>query len=404
LTISRRRKNRGSAKIGEHPDFSLRAFEDLLMFWRPDCRYFLGDRPCKFKRTCEGCDRYEPMGKRILIVKLAAIGDVLRTTPLLTGLKRAYPRSHITWVVDKEASSLLKNNPLIDRLLPFDSASTLPLEVEGFDLVIGLEKEPRGAALVSRVRAAEKKGFGLGPEGSLYPLNRASEYAFFLGLSDELKFYQNRKTYPELIYEVAELKYRKDEYLLFLSPEDTAFAEGFSQNAGFKKGEVVVGLNTGAGGVFANKAWTPEGYGGLIQKLNREPKTRLLLLGGPGERERNRRILELAKGAVLDTGCENTLGQFAALIQLCDLVVTGDTTALHLAIGLKKKVVALFGPTCAQEIEFYGRGEKILSPAPCAPCYRRSCPVTPNCMDAISVEEVMKKIRNLLPRSRRTRV
>jgi ADP-heptose:LPS heptosyltransferase len=373
------------------------------MFCRLDCRYFLGDRPCRFKRICEGCDRYEPRGKRILIVKLAAIGDVLRTTPLLTGLKRAYPQSHITWVVDKEASPLLKNNPLIDRLLLFDFASALPLEVESFDLVVGLEKEPRGAALVSRVRAAEKKGFGLGPEGSLYPLNRASEYAFFLGLSDELKFYRNQKTYPELIYEVAELDYRKDEYLLFLSPEDTAFADGFFQKAGLKKGEVVIGLNTGAGGVFANKAWTVEGYGRLIQELRREPKTRLLLLGGPGERERNRNILEGAKGSVIDTGCENTLGQFAALIQLCDLVVTGDTTALHLAVGLKKKVVALFGPTCAQEIEFYGRGEKLLSPAPCAPCYRRRCEVSPNCMEAISAEEVRKKIRTLLPRSKRSR-
>lgn len=88
--------------------------------WRLDCRYFLGDRPCKFKRTCPGCDPYSPMGKRILIVKLAAIGDVLRTTPLLSGLKRAYPQSHITWIVDKEAFPLLQNITLIDRLLPFD--------------------------------------------------------------------------------------------------------------------------------------------------------------------------------------------------------------------------------------------------------------------------------------------
>jgi len=374
-----------------------------MKLWRLDCRYFLGDRPCKFKRTCEGCDPYRPMGKRILIVKLAAIGDVLRTTPLLTGLKRAYPQSHITWVVDKEAYPLLKNNPLIDRLLTFDFSSTLPLELETFDLVMGLEKEPRGAALVSRVKADVKKGFGLGPEGNIYPLNPASEYAFFLGLSDELKFYQNQKTYPQLIFEVAELDYQQDEYLLFLSPEDIAFAEGFAKKAGLRKGEVVIGLNTGAGGVFANKAWTVEGYVKIIQKLAKEPKTRLLLLGGPSERERNREISKRVKGAVIDTGCENTLGQFAALIGLCDLVVTGDTTALHLAIGLKKKVVAIFGPTCAQEIELYGRGEKILSPLSCAPCYRRKCEVSPNCMEAITVEEVMKSIRALLPPRKRSR-
>ncbi len=374
----------------------------MMGLWRSDCRYFLGDRPCKFKRICEGCVQYQPMGKRILIVKLAAIGDVLRTTPLLTGLKRAYPQSHITWVVDKEAYPLLKNNPLIDRLLTFDFSFTLPLELETFDLIMGLEKEPRGAALVSKVKADMKKGFGLGPEGNIYPLNRASEYAFFLGLSDEEKFYRNQKTYPELIFEIAEIDYRQDEYLLFPAPEDIAFAEAFAEKAGLRKGEVVIGLNTGAGGVFANKAWTVEGYVKIIQKLAERPKTRLLLLGGPGERERNRKILNQVKKAVFDTGCENTLGQFAALIGLCDLAVTGDTTALHLAIGLKKKVVAIFGPTCAQEIELYGRGEKILSSASCAPCYRRKCEVSPNCMEAIAPEEVMQKIRTLLPHPNRS--
>ncbi len=366
------------------------------MFWRLDCRYFLGDRPCKFKRVCEGCEQYSPMGKRILIVKLAAIGDVLRTTPLLRGLKRAHPQSHVTWVVDKEAHPLLKYNPYIDRLLTFDFPSTLPLEMESFDLVVGLEKEPRGAALASRVNAPVKKGFGLGPEGSIYPLNQSSEYAFFLGLSDELKFHQNQKSYPELIFEAAEIEYRQDEYLLFLSPEDEDFARAFANGAGLGRGETVIGLNTGAGGVFANKAWTKEGYVEVIKELSKQPKTRLFLLGGPGERERNREILAAAGDSVIDTGCENTLGQFAALVQLCDLVVTGDTTALHLAIGLKKEVVALFGPTCAQEIELYGRGVKILSSISCAPCYRRKCDISPNCMEAISAEEVLKAIQSLL--------
>ncbi|MBI5969330.1 MAG: glycosyltransferase family 9 protein [Deltaproteobacteria bacterium] len=365
--------------------------------WRLDCRHFLGDRPCKFKQICEGCGEYDPMGQRILIVKLAAIGDVLRTTPLLSGLKRAYPQSHITWVADKEAFPLLKNNPYIDRLLAFDFSSLLALELETFDLVIGLEKEPRGAALTSKVNAREKKGFGLGLEGNVFPLSRASEYAFFLGLSDELKFYQNKKTYPELIFDVAELDYKKDEYLLFLSPEDLAFAEAFARQVGLRKGETTIGLNTGAGDVFANKAWTVEGYLKLIERLAKKPRTRILLLGGPNERKRNSHIMRKAKGTAIDTGCDNTLGQFAALVNLCDAVVTGDTTALHLAIGLKKKVVALFGPTCAQEIELYGRGEKITTPLSCGPCYRRSCSISPSCMEAISVEEVTRKIQALLP-------
>jgi lipopolysaccharide heptosyltransferase III len=371
--------------------------------WKLDCRYFMSDRPCRFKRVCEGCDQYSPMGKRILIVKLAAIGDVLRTTPLLFGLKRAYPQSHITWVADREALPLLKNNPHLDRVLPFDYPSLLPLELETFDLAVGLEKEPRGAALTSKVRALEKRGFGLGPEGSVYPLNRASEYAFFLGLDDDLKFHRNQKTYPELIFEAAELDYQKDEYLLFSSPEDRAFAEAFAGRVGLKKGDTVIGLNTGAGDVFANKAWTLEGYLRLIEGLKPDRKIRLLLLGGPKEKERNRKILRKAKGAVIDAGCDNTLGQFSALVDLCDLVITGDTTAMHLAIGLKKKVLVIFGPTCAQEIELYGRGKKIVSSLSCAPCYRRSCSIVPNCMEAISAEEVNREIRALLPDRKRAR-
>ncbi|MGQ9695200.1 MAG: glycosyltransferase family 9 protein [Thermodesulfobacteriota bacterium] len=367
-----------------------------MISWRLDCRYFMGDRPCRFKRTCPGCPDYSPMGKRILIIKLAAIGDVLRTTPLLTGLKRAYPQSHITWVVDKEAYPLLKNNPLIDRLLPYEFAPLFSLESESFDLVIGLEKEVRGAALVSKFKGQEKKGFGLSGEGNVYPLNKGSEYAFLLGLDDNLKFYQNKKTYPELIFEMADLPYQKDEYLLSLSAEDKNFAEEFARQTGLKKGEVIVGLNTGAGDVFANKSWTIEGYGQLIEELQKELAVRLLLLGGPKEQERNAAIVKKYGRAVIDTGCHNTLTQFAALVNLCHIVVTGDTTALHLAIALKKNVVAIFGPTCAQEIELYGRGEIVKTTLSCAPCYRRRCDISPSCMEVITPEEVIESINKFI--------
>jgi ADP-heptose:LPS heptosyltransferase len=370
--------------------------------WKGDCRHFIGDRPCKFRRTCPGCDRYSPMGTRILIVKLAAIGDVLRTTPLLSGLKRRYPESHITWVVDREALPLLRGNPLLDRLLPFDFASLLPLETETFDLAIGLEKEPRGAALIMKIRAREKKGFGLGPEGNIFPLNPGSEYAFLLGLDDDCKFRKNQKSYPELIFDIADLAYQRDEYSFFLSSEDAALAETFAAANLPDRKIPVVGLNTGAGKVFANKAWTVSGYVKLIRSLKSRLPVFLLLLGGPGERERNREILAACGGMVVDTGCENTLGQFAALVNLCDVVVTGDTTALHLALGLRKEVVALFGPTCHQEIDLYGRGEKVVSAVACAPCYRRTCSVSPNCMEVIKAEDVFMKIQDLLA-GRRTK-
>ena len=64
----------------------------------------------------------------------------------------------------------------------------------------------------------------------------------------------------------------------------------------------------------------------------------------------------------------------AAELDRCDVVVSGDTLGMHMAIALEKHVVAWFGPTCPAEIDLYGRGVKVLAEVGCAPCYRPSCP------------------------------
>jgi len=68
-------------------------------------------------------------------------------------------------------------------------------------------------------------------------------------------------------------------------------------------------------------------------------------------------------------------------------ILTGDTTAMHVAIALRVPAVVLFGPTCPQEVDTFGRGRKLVSSIPCAPCYKRHCDLQPNCMDALGVAE-----------------
>ena len=80
----------------------------------------------------------------------------------------------------------------------------------------------------------------------------------------------------------------------------------------------------------------------------------------------------------------------------CDLVVTGDTLGMHLAIGAAVPVVVLFGSTCPQEIELYGRGEKVVTPISCHPCYRKECDITPSCQDLIAVDVVHAACRRVL--------
>lgn len=95
---------------------------------------------------------------------------------------------------------------------------------------------------------------------------------------------------------------------------------------------------------------------------------------------------------LFDAGCNNTVRHFAALVDRCDVVVTGDTLAMHLSLALGRRTVVLFGPTSAPEIELYGLGEKVVPDMTCLSCYKTSCDFVPNCMDLISTDMVERAV------------
>jgi heptosyltransferase-2 len=332
------------------------------------------------------------MGERILIVKLGALGDVIRTAALLPGLKQHRPTSHITWVTRPSGVRMLANHPLIDRLLPFEAETLCHIEHERFDLCLSLDKEPGPTALAMRVDARERRGIGLSPHGTPFPLNRHCVEYFLLGLDDHKKFFENTESYQQLLYEAVGLTYQGQRYSLHPSAGQRAAARAFWSGVGVADDDVVVGLNTGAGRVFANKNWPPEKFVELARRVAVRPGWRVALFGGSDERARNERIAAACPRAI-DTGCDNDELTFAALTERCNVLLTGDTMAMHVAIAMNVPAVVLFGPTCHQEIDLYGRGEKVCTTLPCSPCYRRQCDKAPNCMDEISVERVLAAVK-----------
>ena len=369
--------------------------EQAKQWLRLDCRHYRGDRPCTqgIQGVCPAdCDDYSGMGHRILVIKLAALGDVIRTAALLPGLKTFWPESHITWVSRPSGVRMLANHPQIDRLLPFDAETVCHVEHERFDLCLSLDKEPGPSALAMRVDARDKRGIGLSAHGTAYPLNPACATYFCLGLDDELKFHHNRKTYQQLIYEAVGLPYGGQRYRLYPSTAQQDRARQYWRAQGVADDDVLVGLNTGAGHVFANKSWPPQRFIELAQRLMREDGWRVGLLGGPEERELNASIAAACPG-VANPGCEHGELQFAALLQRCQTIVTGDTMAMHVAIACDVPAVVLFGPTCHQEIDTFGRGERVCTRLPCSPCYRRQCDRSPDCMEDISVDEIHAAVR-----------
>lgn len=361
-----------------------------------DCRHFRGDKPCRHHCVCDGCAHYDPMGTRILVVKLDAIGDVARTTTLLRPLRERYAPCHVTWLVAPSGLELVSGHPLVEVALPYEAASLERLRVERFDLVLSLDKTPRACSAAMSVRAITKLGFGLSEFGTVFPLDEKAEYAFRLGLDDELKFRLNQRTYQDVIFEVCWLTYTGEEYELPLTPEDRAFARAFAVGAGLGAGAPIIGLNMGGGAMFAHKMWdAPEATAFVRMMMQRRP-CKVLLFGAERERAKIEAVLQNSDGGVFSAGLGNSLKQFQALVGLCSVLVGGDSLGMHMALAERVPQVVLFGPTCAQEIDLYGRGEKIVSPLGCCPCYRPSCGRSPSCMQAIAPEKVVDAVERAL--------
>lgn len=362
---------------------------------RSDCLHFKGETPCSFRRLCDGCPHYAPFRDKILLIKRAAMGDVLRTTALLPGLKRRYPGGSIFWAVDAESIDLLKNNPEIARIIPFTPDALPSLFVVSFDVLICLDKDSASTAVATKIDCPRKFGFGMNAQGNLAIFNAAAEYAYRLGIDDDLKFFKNRKTYQEIIYEAAEIAPENDPYVFFLTDENRRKARAYFARHRIKGRRPAVGLNTGSGSKFETKQWPPEHFRRLIRLLTAKLGADVFLLGGERERSMNRSLERAAAKGVYNTGNDHSLLDFAGFIEAMDVVVSSDTLGMHLAIGLGKNVVALFGSTCPQEISLYGRGAKLFAGAPCSPCYKSTCPDM-TCMKEIAPEQVFAEIKKVL--------
>ncbi len=370
--------------------------------YAPDCRHFDGYRPCRFRRLCAECPHYSPRGTRILLINLDAMGDVVRTTALLPAVKRAHPQSHVTWVTLPNAAPVLEHNPLVDEVILYGPDTALELEPRRFELVLNVDKTRRAAALAQRVRAAERRGFGMDENGAIVPLNPEAGYQYWTGLDDDLKFFRNRKTEQQMLAETLGFEYRRDPYVLVLSEEERAHVERCRRAWGLDRDVVVVGLNTGCSELYPYKKLPVEYQARLAEELVRRfPAVRVILLGGPEDAERNRAIARRTRAPVLETPCTEGLRRGIQYMALADVVITGDSLGMHLAIGLGKRVVAWFGLTCEQEIDFYGRGEAVLADVDCRPCWRRSCEQPVKCYERVDMEALLEAAGRMIAAARR---
>jgi heptosyltransferase-2 len=325
------------------------------------------------------------------------MGNVLVTTSLLPAIKRKYPESTITWITLKNAAPLLQGNPLIDRVYLWEPESWLILQEMTFDVVMNVDKSRRSGAFTMRLRASEKLGFGLDANGVIVPINPEAGENYRLGLDDHLKFRVNSKTVQQIQGEQFKLDFRRDPYILVLSKEEIEYCRSYRHDHELDRASVVVGFNTGCSELYPNKKMTVEQHVALIERLSVLPGIRLVLLGGPEDSVRNAEIVRRVGNRVLSTPTTEGLRRGVCSVNVCDVVISGDSFGMHAAIGLQKHVIVWFGLSCWTEIDLYDRGVKLIPEGlACAPCWKKECPYGLECIAGIDLETIVRHVQTFI--------
>ncbi len=357
-----------------------------------NCELFNGYKPCAPFKVCPGCPDQKPIDFRILIVNLDAIGNVIQNTSLLPAIRRKYPNAHIDWLTRRSALPVLENNPYLYRTWSFDWETVLTLQSMRYDLVLSCDKSRPATAFVESLTAGEKLGFGLAASGAIRPLNPEAVHLYRMGVDDELKFRINQRSGQDLLAEALVLPYERDEYVLELSESEKSLVREYRREHGIQPEEIVIGFNTGCSTTYPNKKLRIDQFIDLINRLRDRQGIRFALLGGPDETERNATIASRVQVPIINTPTHEGLRRGILYIAACDLIVTGCTSALHMAIGLKKHVVVWFGPSCASEVDLYDRGEKLIRDVSCSPCWKPVCGDV-ICRDNLDIADYANRVR-----------
>jgi len=327
--------------------------------------------------------------KKILVIKLRAIGDVVLSTAVLPNLRRAFPDAQIDFLTERPSREVVTGNPYLNDVIIFDNTQQRSLGLltdvrkRNYDLVIDLFGNPR-SALVTRLSGARYR-VGYRFRWRKYCYNIVVEPR-----SDEVHNAEfNLDSLRAIDVPIV------DSSIFF---PITEMAEKFAHDFFLQNnldGQFVVALNPGGG--WYTKRWRTKQYAELADLLVREWNARVLILWGPGEQNVVEEIQSRMKSKALVIP-PTTLQQLGALLKRCSILVTNDSGPMHIAAAVGIPIVAIFGPTRPElqgplgEKKVIVRNERLV----CLGCNFTECPIDNPCMEELTVQEVFDACTQLV--------
>jgi ADP-heptose:LPS heptosyltransferase len=341
---------------------------------------------------------------RILLLRLERIGDLLMALPAIADVRASAPDAAIDLVVGSWNRDLAGAISGVTSVKTLDAAwlaresgglgvpallgAARQWRRERYDVAINFEPDVRSNMLLAAAGAAWTAGYGSGGGAAL--LDLALEYDTRAHTTDNA-----RRLVASVFGQTTTAGYGN----ALVVPSST-HAVATARLAG--AAGPLVGIHVSGG--RAIKQWDPERFGEVARRLTETARATIVLTGAPGDRTLVDRVAAmLPAGRVIDVAGDLDLLSVAAILQRLDLLVTGDTGPMHLAVAVGTPVVAVFGPSDPARYAPRGPDDRVVRiDLPCSPCNRIRLPParcvghTPDCLAFISAESVFRAAMSIL--------
>lgn len=321
------------------------------------------------------------------------LGDAVMATPILTDLRKKFPKASITAMCKYPISSLLIGNPHINEIFSFTSPNEFTYK-----------EMKRG--LIARLRQ------GCYDLGILLPNSFSSAWWFWrgnvrerVGVATNLRSLLLTKSVPmpkqkgqehlvitfKRVLQVLDIPLSNVGPEIFLTEDEKEATEQLLRQKNIPQNAVVIGVNPCAAYGSA-KCWLPERFREVIKRLSDQPNFYILTFGDQANVSLAQKVCEGLPSHVINLAGKTSLRELIALIKRCNVMLTNDSGPMHIAAALKTPLVALFGSTNVDATGPYKWGCVINKKVHCAPCYKRVCSSDFKCMTDISVDEVYNAV------------
>lgn len=330
---------------------------------------------------------------RILIIHTAFIGDIVLSTPLIKKIKDTYPDSDITYVTTPSGGAILKNNPHLNNIIVYDKRGEHKgisgvwqlgkrLRYENFNMVITPHRYLRSSILSWLSRSPIRKGYDIASGSCLF--------------TEKIKYDRTKHEIEKLLSFVAPENKKRYEIELYPGEKEKMKGDNLWKENLLEDKKVVV---LAPGSKWFTKQWPVEYFNKLAESLKKLSNVRLIVVGGKDEIN-----LPIEKENIIDMRGKTSLLELADILSRADVVVTNDSSPIHIASAFKKpRIFALFGPTIEKFGFFpWSLNSKVfqVNGLKCRPCGihgGKSCPEKHfKCMRDILPEEVFNEIKKYL--------